>query len=288
VLGELNTAFSFYMYFRNFLISHDIYFQTGILTSKPYLGSLSGLRDYLENQVRFFNSKDFIAADPISVPHRFTLKQDIEITGFLSATIAWGNRRSIVSNANRLAGMMGDSPYEFLVRSGPEDFRRFILFVHRTFNGDDCLFFLTALKNIYVQYESLEPLFGTLNTHGAAHAISRFRARFLETEHLKRSEKHISDPVSGSAAKRINLFLRWMVRRDDQGVDFGLWNSIDPANLICPLDVHTGRVARSLGLLTRRQNDWKAAVELTDALKTLDPADPVKYDIALFSLGVNG
>jgi len=245
------------------------------------------IKAFLDQKFLQYNSPGFIADDPVSVPHQFTLKQDIEISGFLAATISWGNRKSIVGNARRLIQMMDDSPYDFLSNAKQADFKPFLRFVHRTFNGDDCLFFLTSLQQIYRQYDSLEPLFGSMNESGAAHAISRFRKTFLETEHLPRSEKHISDPTAGSAAKRINMFLRWMVRRDDRGVDFGLWNSIDPANLICPLDIHVGRVAWALGLLHRTQNDWKAAVELTEALRKFDPADPVKYDFALFGMGLN-
>jgi uncharacterized protein (TIGR02757 family) len=243
---------------------------------------------FLEEKYHLYNQPAFIESDPISVPHQFTVKQDIEIAGFLAATISWGNRKSIVANARRLVNIMGDSPYDFLLRATPVDFKPFLSFVHRTFNGDDCLFFITSLQQIYIRYNSLEPLFGSMNEHGPAHAISSFRDIFLSTAHLARSEKHIANPLSGSAAKRINMFLRWMVRCDDGGVDFGLWKSIDPSMLVCPLDIHSGRVARKLGLLSRNQNDWKAAMELTAALREFDPADPVKYDYALFGTGVNG
>ncbi|MCX6306651.1 MAG: TIGR02757 family protein [Bacteroidetes bacterium] len=246
------------------------------------------LKELLDHKVLEYNTPEFIADDPVSVPHLFTLKQDIEISGFLSATIAWGNRKSIVQDSNRLVQMMDNTPYDFLLHAKPEDFKPFLRFVHRTFNGDDCLFFLTSLQAIYRQYQSLEPLFATMNEQGPAHAISRFRERFLSTDHLGRSEKHIANPLAGSAAKRINMFLRWMVRRDACGVDFGLWRSINPSMLICPLDIHVGRVARSLGLLHRAQNDWKAAIELTESLSMFDPHDPVKYDFALFGMGVHG
>jgi uncharacterized protein (TIGR02757 family) len=241
----------------------------------------------LETRYHFFNQPEFIKSDPVALPRQFTLRQDIEIAGFITATIAWGNRTSILANARILMKMMDNAPYDFIVNAVQKDFSPFLRFVHRTFNGDDCLFFLTSLQNIYRQYESLEPLFSTLNEHGAALAISRFRDIFLTTAHLKRSEKHIANPLAGSAAKRINMFLRWMVRDDGHGVDFGFWRSIDKANLVCPLDVHSGRVARELGLLHRRQNDWKAAMELTESLREYDPADPVKYDFALFGMGVN-
>jgi uncharacterized protein (TIGR02757 family) len=246
------------------------------------------LLSFLEEKYNFYNQPAFIESDPIAVPHLFKLKQDIEISGFLSATIAWGNRKSIIRNAFRLVQMMDNSPYDFLLHAKPQDFMPFLRFVHRTFNGEDCLFFLTSLQHLYRQYDSLEPLFSTMNENGAAHAISHFRDEFLSTDHLDRSEKHIANPSVGSAAKRINMFLRWMVRCDERGVDFGLWKSIDPAKLVCPLDVHAGRVARSLGLLHRQMNDWNAALELTETLRTFDPADPVKYDFALFGLGLNG
>ena len=248
----------------------------------------NGIKELLDQKFLQYNAPKFILDDPISIPHQFTKKQDIEITGFLAASISWGNRKSIVSNAGKLIRMMDGSPYDFLMQVETEDFIRFLRFVHRTFNGEDCLFFLTSLRHIYKQYDSLEPLFSTMNEFGVSHAISRFRRSFLETEHQARSEKHISDPLSGSASKRLNMFLRWMVRRDDHGVDFGLWRSIDPATLICPLDIHVGRVARALGLLQRRQNDWKAALELTENLRTFDPDDPVKYDFALFGMGLYG
>jgi uncharacterized protein (TIGR02757 family) len=244
------------------------------------------LKELLDQRVAEYNKPGFITDDPISIPHLFTGRQDIEIAGFLTATIAWGTRKSILGNARKLVQMLDWSPFEFLMHAEPKDFKPFLHFVHRTFNGEDCLFFLTSLQRIYRKHESLEPLFRSMNSHGAAHAIGSFRDEFLLTEHLYRSEKHVSNPMTGSAAKRINMFLRWMVRRDDNGVDFGLWRSIDPAMLICPLDIHVGRVARELGLLIRKQNDWKAAEELTARLKSFDPADPVKYDYALFGMGV--
>jgi uncharacterized protein (TIGR02757 family) len=247
---------------------------------------VNNLKELLDHKFLEYNTPGFIVNDPVSIPHRFFLKQDIEISGFLSATIAWGNRKSIVSNANRLVALTGNSPHDFLLTAKPKDFKPFLQFVHRTFNGDDCLFFLSSLQNIYRTYDSLEPLFITMNQDGAEHAISRFREIFLSTVHLKRSEKHIANPQAGSAAKRINLFLRWMVRSDTRGVDFGIWKSIDPKMLVCPLDIHSGRVARNLGLLRRSQNDWKAAMELTEALSKFDPADPVKYDFALFGMGI--
>ena len=244
------------------------------------------LRDFLESRADFYNRPSFITDDPISIPHLFTKKEDIEIAGFLSATIAWGNRKTILNNARRLMAMMDDSPHAFILHAGPSDFRPFLNFVHRTFNGDDCLFYITSLQNIYRAGDSLETLFGDFSEAGALNGIMNFRTRFLSCEHLVRSEKHVANPAAGSAAKRMNMYLRWMVRSDDHGVDFGIWKKINPASLICPLDVHAGRVARQLGLLKRDQNDWKAAVELTENLRSFDPMDPVKYDFALFGLGV--
>ncbi len=181
---------------------------------------------------------------------------------------------------------MSHSPYDFICHASPSDLYQLRGFVHRTFQGEDADFMIRALQHIYRDKGGLEPLFSQMNKFGAQHAITQFRNAALETLHFPRSKKHLANPQSGSAAKRINMFLRWMVRKDDQGVDFGLWQTIDPANLICPLDVHSGRVARKLGLLERKINDWQAAQELTTNLRNFDPADPVKYDFALFGMGV--
>jgi uncharacterized protein (TIGR02757 family) len=241
----------------------------------------------LEERSHYYNRPAFIEHDPVSVPHCYTVSQDIEIAGFLTATLSWGNRKSIIANARRLMALMGPSPYQFLLIAKPDELRPFLGFVHRTFNGDDCLFFIASLQYIYREFGSMEPLFRSMNPMGPAHAICHFRKTFLTIEHLVRSEKHIADPMAGSAAKRINMFLRWMVRNDNRGVDFGIWRSISPSSLVCPLDVHSGRVARSLGLLKRKQNDWKAAVELTERLRDFDPLDPVRFDFALFGMGVD-
>jgi uncharacterized protein (TIGR02757 family) len=244
------------------------------------------LFDLLESRAAFYNRPSFIDLDPISIPHRFTRKEDIEIAGFLSATIAWGNRRSIVSNGRKLMMLMDESPFEFTMHARPIDTKPLLTFVHRTFNGEDCLCFIHALRQIYLDYGGLEPLFSCINHQGAAAAIIQFRQIFLMHEHLARTEKHIANPATGSASKRINMFLRWMVRKDQTGVDFGLWTKYHPRNLVCPLDVHSGAVARKLGLLQRSQNDWKAAMELTCALREFDQDDPVKYDFALFGMGI--
>ncbi len=239
----------------------------------------------LDAKAEEFNHQDFIATDPIQVVHQFQNPRDIEIIGLLIATIAWGNRKSIITNGNRLVEIMEHSPYSFVknykngavLNSG---------FVHRTFNADDLDFFFRSLNNFYKKHNSLEKIFSP-NTEfvGAKGRIVNFRSTMLEVEHQTRSEKHLSNPLKNSAAKRINMFLRWMVRQDKQGVDFGIWKSISPSELMLPLDVHTGNVARKLGLLTRKQNDWKALEELMTHLRAFDNEDPVKYDFALFGLG---
>jgi len=244
------------------------------------------LHNLLESGYKRFNNRGFIETDPVCIPHRFTGKEDIEIAAFLTATIAWGNRPPIITNAGRLIEMMSNRPFEFVMTASSKEKDPLSRFVHRTFNGQDCLFFLESLKNIYCYHGGLETLFLTINDIGVKESIVAFRKRFLELPHHKHAEKHLSDPSKGSAAKRLNLFLRWMVRKDAGGVDFGLWKGIDPANLICPLDVHVARVSRRLGLLDRKSNDWKAAEELTENLKKFDKDDPVKYDLALFGMGV--
>ncbi len=247
------------------------------------------LKDFLEEKVLLYNNKRFIETDPVSIPHQFSKKEDIEIAGFLSATIAWGQRKTILRNARQLMKWMDDDPYNFILSFTEEDLKPFRNFVHRTFHADDCIFFLRSLKNIYEKKGGLSNLFAMKELNGndqVKNSIVNVRNVFFELPHLKRNEKHFSDPSSGSAAKRLNMFLRWMVRKDHSGVDFGIWKDISPAYLICPLDVHSGRVARKLGLLKRKQNDWRTAIELTGNLKKMDPNDPVKYDFALFGLGV--
>jgi uncharacterized protein (TIGR02757 family) len=244
------------------------------------------LYDFLEAKYNQFNRPDFIETDPISIPHRFTRKEDIEIAGFLTATISWGNRSSIMKDASKLMEWMENSPADFLLHADEKDFKVFQSFYHRTFNGGDCLFFLYSLRNLCQNFGGLELLFESTNRNGLKDGITQFREQFLSVDHELRSEKHLANPMSGSAGKRLLMFLRWMVRDDKRGVDFGLWKSIDPSKLMCPLDVHSGTVARKLGLLHRKQNDWKAVEELTENLRKFDPTDPVKYDFALFGLGV--
>lgn len=245
------------------------------------------LKKFLNEKYAQFSCTGFIETDPISIPHQFSRKEDIEIAAFVSATIAWGQRPTIIRNANKFIRLMDGEPYKFLTRTAIEDPERFESFVHRTFNGVDCLYFMRALSSIYREHGGLEKLFsegysidGTVKS-----AIIYFRERFLSFDPQHRTEKHIANPAKGSSAKRINMFLRWMVRSSNFGVDFGLWNSIPVSALMMPLDVHSGSVARKLGLLQRSQNDWQAVEELTANLRLFDSTDPVKYDFALFGLG---
>ena len=245
------------------------------------------LKDFLDEKVELYNNPDFIESDPIQIPHLFSLKEDIEIAGFLSSIIAWGNRKMIINNSKRMMDLMGNSPYDFVMSHQDYQLERLENFVHRTFNGGDFISFIKALQNIYKNHNGLEAVFlKNQEAHSMQKSIHEFKKVFFEIEHLQRTQKHISDPLNNSAAKRINMFLRWMVREDKKGVDFGIWKTISPATLSCPLDVHSGNVARKLGILTRKQNDAKALAELDLQLRKLDPNDPVKYDFALFGLGV--
>jgi len=245
------------------------------------------LRDFLNQKVALYNKPDFIKSDPIQIPKQFSVQQDIEIASFFVATIAWGNRVSIIKNAQNLMDRMGNAPYDFVMNASTNDLKSINGFVHRTFNDADAHFFTLALRNIYSQHKSLEPLFiPTKNEMYLHQSINRFREVFFEIPHQKRTTKHVANPQKGSAAKRIHMFLRWMVRQDHNGVDFGIWKNIDPSKLSCPLDIHSGNIARKLGLINRKQNDLKALMELDENLRKLDPIDPVKYDFALFGLGV--
>lgn len=246
------------------------------------------LKEFLDEKFSFYNQQKFIDSDPVFIPHQFTKKEDIEIAGFLAATIAWGQRKTILRNASQLMSLMDNEPHCFILNFSAGDLKPFKKFVHRTFRGEDCTFFLSSLQNIYKNKGGLSTLFesGASGKEPIREAIANARKIFLEPWHLKRNEKHFSNPGTGSAGKRLNMFLRWMVRNDNAGVDFGIWKKISPSQLVCPLDVHSGRVARKLNLLKRKQNDWQAAVELTENLKRFDVADPVKYDFALFGLGV--
>ncbi len=245
------------------------------------------LKEFLDSKVIEYNTLKFLDSDPIQTPHQFILKEDIEISGFLTATIAWGNRKSIINNSKRMMQMLDHSPFDFIMNHKESDLKRLESFVHRTFNGVDFITFIKGLQHIYKNHKGLEQVFSKhIKGNTLQFAIHRLKQIFFEIEHLPRTQKHISDPLKNSAAKRINMFLRWMVRNDNVGVDFGIWNSISPSLLSCPLDVHSGNVARKLGVLKRKQNDAKALLELDTALRQLDAVDPVKYDFALFGLGV--
>jgi uncharacterized protein (TIGR02757 family) len=240
------------------------------------------LQEYLDFKSKQYNTRDFIDSDPIKLPHRFTRKEDIEIVAFLVSTIAWGNRTMIIRSGERILNIMGNDPYNFVVNYESTEH---LDFVHRTFNGIDLDFFFRSLKNIYAT-GGLEKAFSNHSQiDGVKGRIVNFRDQFLATEHEKRSEKHISNPIKNSACKRINMFLRWMVREDKNGVDFGIWKSISTSELHIPLDVHTSRNARELGLIDRKQDDWKALEELMINLQEFDSKDPSKYDFALFGIG---
>lgn len=245
------------------------------------------LKDFLDEKVTLYNHPRFIESDPIQIPHNFSLKEDIEISAFLTATIAWGNRKGIIKNAQRMMELMDDSPYQFVMQHQASDLEQLSAFVHRTFNGNDFMQFVKNLNHIYSNHHGLETVFAKhADKTSLQYSIHRFKKVFFEIPHPERTQKHVSDPHKNSAAKRLNMFLRWMVRKDNNGVDFGIWQSISPMQLSCPLDVHSGNVARKLGLLKRKQNDAKALAELDKALRKLDANDPVKYDFALFGLGV--
>ena len=247
----------------------------------------SELKSFLDEKVLQYNTLDFIESDPVQIPHLFSQKEDIEIAGFLSATIAWGNRKMIIKNAHKMMDLMGNSPYDFVMSHTDDDLERLESFVHRTFNGQDFASFIKSLQHIYKNHNGLEAVFAKhQDSNSMQKSISEFKKVFFEIKHQNRTQKHISDPMNGSAAKRINMYLRWMCRQDNKGVDLGIWKTISPSLLSCPLDVHSGNVARKLGLLTRKQNDGKALAELDLKLRGLDPKDPVKYDFALFGLGV--
>jgi len=245
------------------------------------------LKEFLDEKVAQYNNPDFITSDPIQIPHSFSQKEDIEISGFLVATLAWGNRKTIIKSGEKLMSLMGNAPFDFIMNFSEKDEESLSSFVHRTFNGEDLIYFMYALQNIYLHHGGMEQVFKRYSEEkNLQKSIHEFRKIFFELDHLKRTEKHVSDPLKNSAAKRINMFLRWMIRNDSAGVDFGIWKSLSPSQLSCPLDVHSGNVARKLGILSRKQNDAKAVSELDSALRKMDSGDPVKYDFALFGLGV--
>jgi uncharacterized protein (TIGR02757 family) len=248
------------------------------------------IKEYLNHLVEKYNNPAFIAEDPICLPHRFTKKQDIEIIGFWVSILAWGQRKTIIKSGERLLELMDHSPYDFVLNHGDSDLKRFERFVHRTFQPTDALYFLHFFKMYYSENESLENAFSeSIRSEDITveNGLVSFAKTFFDDPYTpKRTRKHIASPIRKSTCKRINMFLRWMVRNDGKGVDFGLWNTIRTDQLLIPYDVHVERNARKLGLLKRKQRDWKAVIELTDNLKSFDAHDPVKYDYALFGLGV--
>ena len=246
----------------------------------------NSLRDFLNAKVDLYNQPSFISTDPICIPHNFKKQQDIEIAGFFAAIFAWGNRTTIIQKSRELMHRMDDDPYEFCKHAGQNELSRLAGFKHRTFNDTDLLYFIEFFRFHYKLNVSLETAF-TQHGDTIEQMLEGFHSYFFSLEHVPhRTRKHIATPQRNATCKRLNMFLRWMVRSDDKGVDFGLWKSISPADLLCPIDVHVARVARRFNLLHRKQTDWQAAVELTTYLKTLDSSDPVKYDFALFGLGV--
>lgn len=249
------------------------------------------IKNFLDLKAAEYNQIAFIANDPVCIPHQFTIKQDIEIAAFIAAILAWGQRKTIINKCNELFARMDNAPYDFMRNHQDADLKRLLGFKHRTFNDTDLLYFVAFFNWHYATSDTLETAFlpdDLFNPNfSAEHALNHFRKYFFSLPDFpQRTKKHISSPAQKSTCKRLNMFLRWMVRKDNCGVDFGLWNMINPAALICPCDVHVDRVARKLGLITRKQTDWLTAVELTEKLREMDPEDPVKYDFALFGLGV--
>lgn len=248
----------------------------------------SELKEFLDQKVEQFNRPGFIEHDPISIPHAFTRKQDIEISGLFAAVLAWGQRVTIINKCRALMTMMDNDPYNFILHHQQKDLKPFLEFKHRTFNATDTLYFIAFLRWYYQQHESLEDAFivsSTEETIGAG--LINFQKMFFSLEEAPhRTRKHIPSPERKSTCKRMVMYLRWMVRQDNKGVDFGIWKNISPAKLVCPCDLHVDRVGRKLKLIKRKQTDWQTALELTANLRKLDPVDPVKYDFALFGLGI--
>lgn len=244
------------------------------------------LKNFLNKKVTEYNQPSFINNDPISIPHLFSKKQDIEIAGLFAAIFSWGNRTTIINKSKELMQLMSNTPYDFCLNHSPKELKKLTGFIHRTFNATDLLYFIEFFKYHYCKHKSLETAF-TMNGNTIEGILTGFHNYFLSLEHVPaRTKKHIATPERKSSCKRLNMFLRWMVRNDNKGVDFGIWKKISPSQLICPIDLHVARVARKLGLMQRKQTDWQAALELTDALRKLDKNDPVKYDFALFNLGI--
>ena len=250
---------------------------------------IAELKPYLDSLVLRFNTPDFIADDPVSVPHLFESREDREISGFLASTIAWGNRKAIVKNCHRLMRMLDMEPYRVVMESSQGEKLHLCDFVHRTFNGQDCLYFIDSLKNIYENHGGIGVFFEKEyeKSRDMRHVLAAFWKLFFSLPHERRVEKHLSSIEKKAACKRLNMYIKWMVRRDEGGVDLGIWDKIPASAIYMPLDVHSGNVGRALGLLERRQNDWRAVEEITDNLRLIDPSDPVKYDFALFGAGIN-
>lgn len=247
------------------------------------------LKDFFDEKVKQYNQVSFIKDDPVCIPHLFSGKADIEIAGLFAAVFAWGNRTTIINKSKELMNLMDNAPHDFCLNHTNKDLQHLTKFKHRTFNATDLLYFIEFLRQHYSSHKSLEEAFIKKSKAGGGveQALIHFHNYFFSIEHAPaRTKKHIATPYKGSTCKRLNMYLRWMVRNDKQGVDFGIWKKIKPSELICPIDVHVARVAKRFGLLERKQIDWQAAVELTTYLRTLDPTDPVKYDFALFGLGV--
>lgn len=251
--------------------------------------SFNEMKEFLEDRYLQYDTPEFIEHDPISIPHKYESRLDIEVVAFVTAAISWGRRDLILRSANNLCNFMGNNPYDFIMSASEERLDKMNGAVYRTFNSDDLKCFVMGLRHIYSTYESLEDVIvkGMRGDHSIREGLSLMRDMFFEIPHHHRSEKHFADVTNGAAGKRLNMFLRWMIRQDDRGVDFGLWRRIPTSKLYIPLDLHSGNTARMLGLLTRKANDWRAVEELTSTLRTFDPNDPVKYDYALFGYGVN-
>ncbi len=245
------------------------------------------LKEFLDQKTEQYNRPGFIENDPISIPHLFKKKQDIEIAGFFAATLAWGQRKTIVRKCKELMTLMDSDPHEFILHHTEKDLKRLLDFKHRTFNATDLLYFVESLRHYYIEYDSLESAFySSPKDETVERGLIKFHNKFFELDHPHRTRKHIATPERKSTCKRLVMYLRWMVRQDNKGVDFGIWKKISPRQLVCPCDLHVDRVARKLKLIKRKQTDWQTALELTRNLKKFDPDDPVKYDFALFGLGI--
>lgn len=252
------------------------------------MNELKELKRFLDSKVAFYNKAAFIAQDPICIPHSFTVRQDIEISGLFAATLAWGNRTTIINSCRKIMLWMDNEPYDFICNHKETDLKAFMHFAHRTFNTTDLLYFISFLQYHYAHYSSLEDAFAPEKKYREADtekALVHFHNYFFSIEHPERTKKHVATPVRNSACKRLNMYLRWMVRTDNCGVDFGLWKKISSKQLVCPLDVHVARVAARLGLIPDIKSNWKNAVLLTNQLRLMNDADPAVYDYALFGLG---